>query len=351
MPTIFLSLRGDGAPRVLENFRRALGEEATTLVVVPTNDESGYHGSAEVTDVAAAREAFALARKPYPTLKAFLGGGDGGDRPLSIAPSESRPRGGERPTGEGRFALPTDFDDWLYLTQLIQARAMTVACEWFRTRSQCRGALYWQLNDCWPVSSWAAIDGDGKPKPLYYATKRFFRERLLSIQPDGNGLALWAHNDSDEWWDDHASVDFRPFDDPEKIEYGWEENFRVAPRSLQRIVHLKDLELTSNSTHYLSVMSHRADSTFWFFDADKNLNYPEPKWTTEVDGSTLRVTAQTLLRDFTINADRFGGVAAVNGVTLLPGETWEVEITGADLSQVDFGGRPIVQCANWYGTK
>lgn len=102
MPTIFLSLRGDGAPRVLESFRRALGEEATTLIVVPTNDESGYHGSAEVTDMVAAREAFALARKPYPTLKAFLGGGDGGDRPLSIAPSDNRPRNGERPTGEGR---------------------------------------------------------------------------------------------------------------------------------------------------------------------------------------------------------------------------------------------------------
>ena len=102
MPTIFLSLRGDGAPRVLESFRRALGAEATTLVVVPTNDENGYHGSAEVTDVAAAREAFALARKPYPTLKAFLGGGDGGDRPINAAPTEGRPRGGERPGGEGR---------------------------------------------------------------------------------------------------------------------------------------------------------------------------------------------------------------------------------------------------------
>jgi hypothetical protein len=102
MPTIFLSLRGDGAPRVLESFRRALGEEAATLIVVPTNDESGYHGSAEVTDIAAAREAFALARKPYPTLKAFLGGSDGGDRPVHVVVSEGRPRGGERPPAEGR---------------------------------------------------------------------------------------------------------------------------------------------------------------------------------------------------------------------------------------------------------
>jgi hypothetical protein len=102
MPTIFLSLRGDGAPRVLETFRRALGEEATSLTVVPTNDEGGYHGSAEVADVVAAREAFALARKPYPTLKAFLGEGDGGDRPPNVAFPEGRSRGGERPPGEGR---------------------------------------------------------------------------------------------------------------------------------------------------------------------------------------------------------------------------------------------------------
>ncbi len=100
MPTtVFLSLRGDDASRVLESFRRALGEEATSLVVVPTNDESGYHGSAEVGDVAAVREAFALARKPFPTLRAYIGAGgrdEGSSRPVPTMPGEGRPnRGGE----------------------------------------------------------------------------------------------------------------------------------------------------------------------------------------------------------------------------------------------------------------
>ena len=93
MPTtVFLSLRGDDASRVLESFRRALGEDAQSLVVVPTNDESGYHGSAEVGDVAAAREAFAVARKPFPTLRAYLGAG-GRDDPM--------PRQTTAPAGEG----------------------------------------------------------------------------------------------------------------------------------------------------------------------------------------------------------------------------------------------------------
>lgn len=102
MPTtIFLSLRGDDASRALESFRRALGEDAQSLVVVPTNDESGFHGSAEVGDIAAAHEAFALARKPFPTLRAYLGAGEGDEptpRPQAATNGESH---GRRP-GEGR---------------------------------------------------------------------------------------------------------------------------------------------------------------------------------------------------------------------------------------------------------
>ena len=45
----------------------------------------------------------------------------------------------------------------------------------------------WQLNDCWPVTSWAAIDGDERPKPLYYGLKNAFAPRLATIQPRADG--------------------------------------------------------------------------------------------------------------------------------------------------------------------
>ena len=278
---------------------------------------------------------------------------------VSMLSHQKAPGGNEKMEARlmEHFALPTDFDDWLYLTQLIQARAMTVACEWFRTRSQCRGALYWQLNDCWPVSSWAAIDGDGKPKPLYYATKRFFRERLLTIQPDGDGLIVWAHNDSDEEWFCNVNVYLYNFDEEYQTEDYAGGATMCPPRSLIRVRTLDDSDNWRHSDGFIRAADFDASiqketaTAFWFFNADKNIKYPEPKWTTEIEGQTVRVKAETLLRDFTINADRFGGVADSNGVTLLPGEIWEVEILGADLSGVDFGGRPIVQCANWYGAK
>ena len=252
------------------------------------------------------------------------------------------------------FGMPDELDEWIYLNQLVQARALTVACEWFRTRSQCRGALYWQLNDCWPVCSWSAIDGDGRPKPLYYATKRFFRPRLLSIQPDGDGLALWAHNDSDEDWFGDGSIRLMTMDGEEKESDGLK--VFIPARELVRVCSLQGFEPNDKSGEFLKVFLLDTDTDFgmngecfWFFDVDKNLVYPEPKWTAEVEGQKLRITAQTLLRDLTLNVDRFGGSIGENGVTLLPGETWEVEISGADLAGVDFGGRPVVQCANWYG--
>ena len=58
------------------------------------------------------------------------------------------------------------------------------------------GAVVWQLNDVWPVVSWSAVDGDGRRKPLWYALRRAFRDRLLTIQPRPEGLTLIAVNDS-----------------------------------------------------------------------------------------------------------------------------------------------------------
>jgi beta-mannosidase len=72
------------------------------------------------------------------------------------------------------FEIPPNVDDWLYVTQLNQARALTLGVEWFRSlQPRCMGSIYWQINDCWPVTSWASVDGYGRPKPLWYATRRF----------------------------------------------------------------------------------------------------------------------------------------------------------------------------------
>jgi beta-mannosidase len=69
------------------------------------------------------------------------------------------------------FLYPGDLDTLVYVSQLLQAEAMRYGIEhWRRYRGRCMGAIYWQLNDIWPVASWASIDYYGRWKALHYCT-------------------------------------------------------------------------------------------------------------------------------------------------------------------------------------
>ena len=84
------------------------------------------------------------------------------------------------------YLYPTSFDAFVYASQLLQADAIRYGVEHFRrNRERCMGAIYWQLNDCWPVISWASIDYCGRWKALHYAAKRFFRPLTLSCAEEG----------------------------------------------------------------------------------------------------------------------------------------------------------------------
>lgn len=89
------------------------------------------------------------------------------------------------------YRYPVEFEKVIYATQLMQADAIRIAVEHFRrNRGRCMGALYWQLNDCWPVTSWAAIDYEGRSKALYYSSQKFFAPLLLSADVKGDRVVL-----------------------------------------------------------------------------------------------------------------------------------------------------------------
>ena len=84
------------------------------------------------------------------------------------------------------YLYPSSLDSFVYASQLLQAQAMQYGVEhWRRHRGECMGALVWQLNDCWPVTSWASIDYYGRWKALHYYEKRFFAPVLISCEEEG----------------------------------------------------------------------------------------------------------------------------------------------------------------------
>jgi beta-mannosidase len=88
-----------------------------------------------------------------------------------------------------RYRMATDYPSLAYLSQINQAYCMKVAVEHFR-RSMPRtmGALFWQLNDCWPGFSWSSLEFGGHWKALHFAARRFFAPVLVT-----------AHIPGDEW--------------------------------------------------------------------------------------------------------------------------------------------------------
>ncbi|MEF2966421.1 glycoside hydrolase family 2 protein [Paenibacillus sp. M1] len=81
---------------------------------------------------------------------------------------------------------PRDFKAFLYMSQVLQAEAIQTAIEAHRRNKPfCMGTLYWQMNDCWPVASWAGMDYYGRWKALQYTVRRSFGEVMLSVVRPG----------------------------------------------------------------------------------------------------------------------------------------------------------------------
>ncbi|HEY3415361.1 MAG TPA: glycoside hydrolase family 2 protein, partial [Armatimonadota bacterium] len=106
------------------------------------------------------------------------------------------------------FRLPSAFENNLWLSQILQGMAMKYAVEhWRRAMPRGMGTLYWQLNDCWPVASWASLDYHKRWKALHYMAKGFYAPLLVSGVEDAKTGQVDVHVTSDLL--EAKAVDFR----------------------------------------------------------------------------------------------------------------------------------------------
>ncbi|GAB3276029.1 glycoside hydrolase family 2 protein [Actinocorallia lasiicapitis] len=226
------------------------------------------------------------------------------------------------------FRTPERFDDWLYLTQVNQARAIaTGVAHWRSLWPVCAGTVVWQLNDCWPVTSWAAIDGEARPKPLYFELRRLYADRLLTFQTRGGALLLAVDNQSAERWESAATVRRLTADG--------------SVLAADRIA----FDVPARTVALIPVPSGPGPAELLVADADglrdvlpgaedKDFPFPAPEFTVKIVGlGEVEITAHTLLRDLLLQADRLGPRAEADQglLTLLPGETATIRITGLDV--------------------
>jgi beta-mannosidase len=233
------------------------------------------------------------------------------------------------------FQLPDgDFDRWHYLTQVNQARAVAAGIEHWRSHwPVCAGTILWQLNDCWPVTSWAAVDGDGRAKPLHHELRRLYADRLLTLQPRGGELVLAAVNQSSQAW--RGALTLRRMS-VEGLTVGEATvGLSAAARTVAEVRVPRDLEPVGPKEFLVA----DADGlrALHFPAPDREIPYPVPEFEVKLTPGAVTVTAHTLVQDLLLQADRLDpAVEADTGlVTLLPGEQVTIGVRGWETPDVE----------------
>ncbi|GGU96993.1 beta-mannosidase [Streptomyces litmocidini] len=248
------------------------------------------------------------------------------------------------------FPLPeADFDRWHYLAQVVQARAVSAGIEHWRANwPVCAGTVVWQLNDCWPVSSWAAIDGDGRLKPLYHELRRVYADRLLTLLPTEDGPVLAVDNQSGAPW--HAQVVLRRLDAAGTVLAECEIEVEAAPRSVVRPALPAELLPAPGSVKEFLVADADGLRAVHFPVPDREFAHPSARYDIRLEavpgeGAAVDVvvTARTLVRDLLLQPDRLGPAASADRglLTLLPGEEARIRVSGVR----DLGGVERVRAA------
>ena len=238
------------------------------------------------------------------------------------------------------YPMPATLPDLVYYSQLNQADAMRFGIEHFRRlRPHTMGTLVWQLNDCWPVQSWAWIDYRLRPKAAWYAAKQFYAPLLLSLVRDGDRVGV--HLVNDDVAPRAGTVALRVVDRGGAVLFEWVQEASVDGLASLRVA---DLDLPSAvldaSTHALVHAT--------FADAEASLLLAEPKdlaltaarITTSVDGDTVTLTADRLALSVMLWLDGVDVTWSDNFFHLLPGEPREVRVCPAvDLTPDEIASR------------
>jgi beta-mannosidase len=236
-----------------------------------------------------------------------------------------------------------DMEDWHWAMALNQATAVRTNIEHLRSWSpRNTGAIVWQLNDCWPVTSWAAVDGYGVAKPLLHALRHGYRDRLVTVQPRDGGLGVVLVNDASDDWNGVLVVERRGFDGA--VLASSSVDVAVAARGTVAVPVAAEVAAASDPASEVIVATLGAERGLWFFVEYRHSALPAAQLTSVVepvaDGYRVTVTAETLVRDLTLLVDKLDPAATVDEslVDLLPGEsatftvTTAVSITEADLA-------------------
>ncbi|WP_412030152.1 glycoside hydrolase family 2 protein [Deinococcus yunweiensis] len=267
-----------------------------------------------------------------------------------------------RPDGQRRLAVyhsdafhpAATFEDYVYQTRLVQAEAMVSAYRAYRGRwgqdgaRGVSGALVWQLNDCWPATSWAIIDSSGLPKPAYHSIKRELAPLAVQARRSGDTLSAWVV--SSELQDHVLEVRLDVY------RLGGEQvmahHFTVrAAANAVTLLDLAAMSVPADQVAFLRLFTadHELSRAALWPEPLKHHEVPDPVLWVRLDGRRLSIETTRPARGVWIEAAALR--PSDNHLDLLPGERVIVTLSG-DIDPTDICVRAVgggVVCADAVG--
>jgi beta-mannosidase len=207
--------------------------------------------------------------------------------------------------------------EWGYHSQLNQRDALRHGIEHYRRSEFCRGSLIWQLNDCWPVQSWAVVDSTFAYKAAAFELRRLYAPLLASLVLDGARARLFGVLDnSRSGVTTRATLEAHSLSDGHSLGR-WETELTLAPNE-RRLVLDADLTGFDSATTIVSA-SLGESTTFRLLGEPKDTKLVAHDLRATFDGALLTVESSSPIVDLFVWSD--GGTLELfdNFVTLPAG--------------------------------
>lgn len=219
------------------------------------------------------------------------------------------------------FRFPEGLHAMLYLSQVQQALAIKTAVEYWRTlRPVCMGAIYWQLNDVWPIASWSSLEYSGRWKLLHYEVKKFFAPLTTVLTQKDDGIQAFVLNDTRKTVNGELIMSIIDFDGKILDKKSIKKGFVADKVDATWEIKLADLPVVAEECFVYAEFvtgDYRADTTL-FPTFHKKCNLQKATIIVEVDDNLLvTLTADKPTFYVALQTD-INGTFSTNMLTLLP---------------------------------
>lgn len=237
---------------------------------------------------------------------------------------------------EKEYKEPRDFEDLIYVSQLLQADGIKTAIEAHRrAKPFCMGTLYWQLNDCWPVTSWSSTDYYGEWKALHYTVKKAYQKYLVSPVVDNGKINVYVVSDGKK--ETNAFLEMKLLDLNGAAKWSKSFSVEILPDSSKIYYSVDSAEVLKTADPTKSVFSVKLikdnsvlSENLLYFCLVKDLKITQPlvTYSFSLRGSQtiLELDSKTFVKKVFIDFLDMKVKLSDNYFDLLPGEKKTVEV-------------------------